>query len=122
MSTYPACDPADGGMYAWVADDKYDMEEHLDRNYRKHLDKQVNKLLLRIRMLFYINYEVLDGIRDRCRASDIKARSSKDDWTGAFENPECPGNVLTLQPGEKTRIVSHKSYGKKSYPDNYMVS
>ena len=54
--------------------------------------------------------------------SDIKARSSKDDWTGAFENPECPGNVLTLQPGEKTRIVSHKSYGKKSYPDNYMVS
>ena len=75
MSTYPACDPADGGMYAWVADDKYDMEEHLDRNYRKHLDKQVNKLLLRIRMLFYINYEVLDGIRDRCRASDIKARS-----------------------------------------------
>ena len=62
-------------MYAWVADDKYDMEEHLDRNYRKHLDKQVNKLLLRIRMLFYINYEVLDGIRDRCRASDIKARS-----------------------------------------------
>ena len=62
-------------MYAWVADDKYDMEEHLDKSYRKHLDKQVNKLLLRIRMLFYINYEILDGIRDKCRDPTVNARS-----------------------------------------------
>ena len=60
---------------AWVADDKYDMEEHLDKSYRKHLDKQVNKLLLRIRMLFYINYEILDGIRDKCRDTSVNARS-----------------------------------------------
>ena len=50
------------------------------------------------------------------------ARASKYEWTGILENTECPGNVLTLNPGEGTRIQSHKSFGKKAYPDNYRVS
>ena len=54
--------------------------------------------------------------------SDISARASKYDWTGVKDNPECPGNVMTLNPGEATRIQSHKSFGEKSYPDDYMVS
>ena len=50
------------------------------------------------------------------------ARASKYDWTGVLDNPECPGNVLTLNPGEATRIKSHKNYGKSEYPENYTVS
>ena len=50
------------------------------------------------------------------------ARASKYDWTGVLDNPECPGNVLTLNPGESTRIKSHKNYGKSEYPENYRVS
>ena len=53
--------------------------------------------------------------------SDELARSSKYDWTGVLDNPECSGNVLNLGPGEATRIKSHKSYGKAEYPENYMV-
>ena len=53
--------------------------------------------------------------------SDELARSSKYDWTGVLDNPECSGNVLNLGPGEATRIKSHKSYGESEYPENYMV-
>ena len=45
------------------------------------------------------------------------ARASKYDWTGVLDNPECPGNVLSLNPGESTRVLSHKSYGKDEYPE-----
>jgi len=48
------------------------------------------------------------------------ARASKYDWTGVLDNPECSGNVLSLNPGESTRVLSHKSYGKDEYPENYM--
>jgi hypothetical protein len=54
--------------------------------------------------------------------SDIEARASKYDWTGVMDNPECPGNVMTLNSGEATRITSHKSFGRNVYPENYRVS
>ena len=38
---------------------KFDAEMCLDKSYRKHLDRHNNKLLLRIRMLFYIHSEIL---------------------------------------------------------------
>ena len=51
-----------------------------------------------------------------------ESRASRYDWTGILDNPECPGNVLNLGPGQGTRIFSHKSFGKKPYPADYMVS
>lgn len=54
--------------------------------------------------------------------SDEHARASKYDWTGVLDNSECTGNVLRLNPGEATRVVSHKSFGQKPYPSNYRVS
>ena len=50
---------AAGESYAWVADEKYDMDMHLDKSYRKHLDRHNNKILLRTRMLYYIQHEIL---------------------------------------------------------------
>ena len=44
---------------AWTLDEKYDTEKYLDKSYRKHLDRHNNKILLRIRMLYYIRHEVL---------------------------------------------------------------
>ena len=59
---------------AWVTDDKYDMEANLDKSYRKHLDKQNNKLLLRIRMLYYIHYEILGSVRKKCEDEKLAVR------------------------------------------------
>ena len=44
---------------AWVSDEKYDMEMYLDKSYRKHLDRHGTKLLLRIRMLYYLQNDIL---------------------------------------------------------------
>ena len=43
----------------WAQEEKYDAEMFLDKNYRKHLDRHNNKLLLRVRMLYYIHQEIL---------------------------------------------------------------
>ena len=43
----------------WAGAEKYDAEMFLDKSYRKHLDRHNNKFLLRVRMLFYIHYEIL---------------------------------------------------------------
>ena len=43
----------------WISDEKYDMETNLDKNYRKHLDRHNNKILLRIKMLSVIQHEIL---------------------------------------------------------------
>ena len=44
---------------SWAQEEKYDAEMFLDKSYRKHLDRHNNKLLLRVRMLFYIHNEIL---------------------------------------------------------------
>ena len=44
---------------SWAQEEKFDAEMFLDKSYRKHLDRHNNKLLLRIRMLFYIHSEIL---------------------------------------------------------------
>ena len=70
---------------------------------------------------FWDNLGDSKWFKESSGTNDVKARASRYDWTGTMENPECPGNVLSLHPGEGTRISSHKSYGKKAYPDNYKV-
>lgn len=58
---------ADSEGIEWIADEKYDMEAHLEKNYRKHLDRHNNKILLRIKMLHFIQYEILGGVLDKLR-------------------------------------------------------
>ena len=55
--TRPGTAPPDSA--AWVQEEKYDSDMFLDRSYRKHLDRHNNKLLLRVRMLYYIQHEIL---------------------------------------------------------------
>ena len=45
--------------FEWIANEKYDMEQHLEKNYRKHLDRHNNKILLRVKMMYYIQYDIL---------------------------------------------------------------
>ena len=52
-------DGPSGENIAWVSDEKFDMEIFLDKGYRKHLDRHGTKLLLRIRMLYYIQHDIL---------------------------------------------------------------
>ena len=63
-----------GDQIAWVSDEKYDMEVFLDKSYRKHLDRHGTKLLLRIRMLFYIQHDLLEGHIDKIMTTGRPAR------------------------------------------------
>ena len=47
------------GAAPWVGEEKFDTEMFLDKSYRRHLDRHNNKYLLRIRMLYYIQHEIL---------------------------------------------------------------
>ena len=49
----------------WAGAEKYDAEMFLDKSYRKHLDRHNNKFLLRVRMLFYIHYEILGEFKSQ---------------------------------------------------------
>lgn len=43
----------------WTRDEKYDPEQNLDSGYRRHVTRHANKVLLRIRMLYYIKQEII---------------------------------------------------------------
>merc|ERR1712071_352842 len=43
----------------WTRDEKYDPEQLLDSGYRRHVTRHANKVLLRIRMLYYIKQEII---------------------------------------------------------------
>ena len=58
----------------WVSDDKFDMEMYLDKGYRKHLDRHGTKLLLRIRMLYYIQHDILAAHMKDIAKPGCKAR------------------------------------------------
>ncbi len=63
-----------GETIGWVSDDKYDMEMFLDKGYRKHLDRHGTKLLLRVRMLYYMQHEILAEVADSIGKPGVKAR------------------------------------------------
>ncbi|OWR44909.1 hypothetical protein KGM_214202 [Danaus plexippus plexippus] len=43
----------------WSSIDKYDCEVYLENSYKKHLFRHANKVLLRVRMMYYIKHEVI---------------------------------------------------------------
>ena len=68
------------------------------------------------------NFATDEWLKQAKNTSETLARASRYDWTGVLDNPECSGNVLTLNPGEATRITSHKNFGQTGYPEDYTVS
>ena len=51
----------------WIANEKYDIETHLEKNYRKHLDRHNNKVLLRVKMLYFIQHDILGTCAEKLR-------------------------------------------------------
>ncbi|XP_047544601.1 chromodomain-helicase-DNA-binding protein 7 isoform X1 [Vanessa atalanta] len=43
----------------WSSIDKYDCDAYLESSYKKHLFRHANKVLLRVRMMYYIKHEVI---------------------------------------------------------------
>ncbi len=58
----------------WIADSKYDAQQHLEKGYRRHLDRHSNKILLRIRMLYYIHHEILSEHVSMIRRAGVPSR------------------------------------------------
>ena len=55
----------------WVSQEKYDMQDNLDKGYRKHLDRHNNKILLRIRLLYYVEHEILGNVLDVVNKDEV---------------------------------------------------
>ncbi|KAK8737028.1 hypothetical protein OTU49_004766 [Cherax quadricarinatus] len=59
----------------WAKEEKYDTEVYLDQGYSRHLTRHSNKVLLRVRLLFYIKQEIIGDhylqIDEGCKASDL---------------------------------------------------
>ena len=55
----------------WVSQEKYDMQDNLDKGYRKHLDRHNNKILLRIRLLYYVEHEILGNVLDVINKDEV---------------------------------------------------
>ena len=58
----------------WVSHEKYDMQDNLDKSYRKHLDRHNNKILLRIRLLYYVEHEILSNVLDVINKDQVPVR------------------------------------------------
>ncbi|CAD0196208.1 unnamed protein product [Chrysodeixis includens] len=43
----------------WSSTEKYDCDLYLENSYKKHLFRHANKVLLRVRMMYYIKHEVI---------------------------------------------------------------
>ncbi|XP_025832998.1 chromodomain-helicase-DNA-binding protein 7 isoform X3 [Agrilus planipennis] len=46
----------------WSKSEKYDGDIFLENNYKKHLGRHANKVLLRVRMLYYIKHEIIGDL------------------------------------------------------------
>ena len=46
----------------WAKDEKYDTDAFLDQGYSRHLTRHANKVLLRVRLLFYIRQEIIGDL------------------------------------------------------------
>lgn len=96
-SSTPTTDPNH-----WSKDEKYDAENMLDVNYKKHLTRHANKVLLRVRMLYYIKHEVLGDlvtqIQEGANASDLPIRPppTPDQLPCSWWNPNCCDRSLLV--------------------------
>ncbi|KAJ6220331.1 hypothetical protein RDWZM_006143 [Blomia tropicalis] len=49
----------------WAKNEKYNPEIHLTEDYRKHLLRHANKILLRVRLLAYIKNDIIGDLHDK---------------------------------------------------------
>ena len=63
-----------GTDVGWVSQEKYDMQDNLDKSYRKHLDRHNNKILLRIRLLYYVQHEILGNVLEIVDKDEVPVR------------------------------------------------
>ena len=48
----------------WASEERFDCDIMLDSGFKKHLNRHANRVLLRIRMLFYLKQEILGDLAE----------------------------------------------------------
>ncbi|XP_068621168.1 chromodomain-helicase-DNA-binding protein 7 isoform X2 [Battus philenor] len=77
----------------WSSIDKYDCEAYLESSYKKHLFRHANKVLLRVRMMYYIKHEVIGDYASQIE-NGIHARSEERKVRGSVVGDEdCTDDV-----------------------------
>lgn len=49
----------------WAKEEKFDTDVYLDQGYSRHLTRHANKVLLRVRLLFYIRQEIIGDLAEQ---------------------------------------------------------
>ncbi|XP_037896667.1 uncharacterized protein LOC119641859 isoform X1 [Glossina fuscipes] len=86
----------------WSKQDKYDADAYLEGAYKKHLSRHANKVLLRVRMLYYIQHEVIGDlvqqIKENTPASELPIRppTMVDQVPASWWNPACCDKSLLV--------------------------
>ncbi|KAJ6650068.1 Chromodomain-helicase-DNA-binding protein 7, partial [Pseudolycoriella hygida] len=96
----------------WSRDEKYNAEEFLEPPYKKHLGRHANKVLLRVRMLYYIKHEVIGDLVQQIT-----------DGASASELPICPPPTNDQMPSswwipkccDKSLLVGTYKHGCENY-------
>merc|ERR1712071_424995 len=93
----------------WTRDEKYDPEQFLDSGYRRHVTRHANKVLLRIRMLYYIKQEII-------RECEIQVNAGVTSAMLPIQTPFCdqpPTPVSELNTRLRRLITAYQRNFKK---------
>uniref|UniRef100_A0A7G3AIV8 BRK domain-containing protein n=1 Tax=Lutzomyia longipalpis TaxID=7200 RepID=A0A7G3AIV8_LUTLO len=91
--------PRDGDPNHWSHDDKYDADIFLESSYRKHLSRHANKVLLRVRMLYYIKHEIIGDLVQQI--NDGVNISLEDDTNSKHDEGDEVDDDLTVSKDEQ---------------------
>ncbi|XP_017465097.1 PREDICTED: nuclear pore complex protein DDB_G0274915-like isoform X2 [Rhagoletis zephyria] len=86
----------------WSKQEKFDADTFLECAYKKHLSRHANKVLLRVRMLYYIQHEVIGDlvqqIKDNTPVSELPIRppATPDQVPASWWNPACCDKSLLV--------------------------
>ncbi|XP_037928095.1 uncharacterized protein LOC119662531 isoform X3 [Teleopsis dalmanni] len=86
----------------WSKQEKFDADAYLEGAYKKHLSRHANKVLLRVRMLYYIQHEVIGDlvqqIKDNTPVSELPIRppATPDQVPSSWWNPICCDKSLLV--------------------------
>ncbi|CAD6998899.1 unnamed protein product [Ceratitis capitata] len=86
----------------WSKQEKFDADAFLECAYKKHLSRHANKVLLRVRMLYYIQHEVIGDlvqqIKENTPVSELPIRppATPDQVPASWWNPACCDKSLLV--------------------------
>ncbi|KAG8231203.1 hypothetical protein J437_LFUL010900 [Ladona fulva] len=110
----------------WSRNEKYDGDIFLENNYKKHLTRHANKVLLRVRMLYYIKHEIIGDLVQQIaegvpvNLDEDKISEDEDDCL-VVEGGNVPPNAHGGQRQDEHSIHHHANQEHHLTPEETML-